>query len=54
MSWWYDSLDVGLQGDVRPLQLLGAALAMGYMYQGPPFRSGRGCFCLYHPTMIDT
>ena len=26
------------QGDPRPFQMLGAAIAMGYMYQGPPFR----------------
>lgn len=37
---------VGLQGDARPLQMLGAALAMGYMYQGPPFRSVGNCSCL--------
>jgi len=27
-----------VMGDMRPFQMLGVALAMGYMYQGPPFR----------------
>lgn len=27
-----------IPGDPRPVQMLGAALAMGYAYQGPPFR----------------
>lgn len=37
-----------LQGDARPLQLLAVALAMGYMYQGPPFRRGCNADCLGH------
>jgi len=32
------------QGDARPMQLLGTALVMGYMYQGPPFRCGASLF----------
>jgi hypothetical protein len=43
----------GLQGDARPLQLLGAALAMGYMYQGPPFRCDGGCIRLQHPSRMQ-
>lgn len=27
-----------IPGDPRPVRMLGTALAMGYMYQGPPFR----------------
>lgn len=30
-----------VQNDVRVLWMLGAAIALGYMYQGPPFRSPR-------------
>lgn len=54
MSWRCDVPAVGLQGDARPLQLLGAALAMGYMYQGPPFRSDGAShqYYLWHSSTI--